>query len=71
MHTYTTAVVSGAGPTTTSKQLKEIPQQDKGAAVYDVPSENQAVYSEVTRAQDSPTSPGEYATFDNPLYETN
>ena len=24
-----------------------------------------------SRAQDSPTPPGEYATFHNPLYETN
>ena len=70
-------MVPGAAPTTTTarplEELYELPGQEegRGEAVYDIPSENGGVYSEVARAQDSPTSPGEYATFDNPLYETN
>ena len=51
-------MVSGAGPTTTSKQLKEIPQQDEGAAVYDVPSENEPVEKEKSGRK----------SMDNPVY---
>ena len=74
-----TAAVSGAGPTTTQKPLEELyefpGQQDEGSgeAVYDLPSENGGVYSELTRSpEEPPASPsGEYAKFDNPLYDTN
>ena len=74
-HTHTTATVSGAGPTTATRPLEELydlPGRDKGRGdgVYDLPSKNGGVYSEVTRTEEPPPSPGEYAKFDNPLYDT-
>ena len=70
-----TAAVSGAGPTTTQKPLEELyefpGQQDegRGEAVYDLPSENGGVYSELEPPTSAPS--GEYTKFDNPLYESN
>ena len=74
-HTHTTATVSGGGPTTTTVPLEELydlPGRDegKGDGVYDLPSENGGVYSEVTKTEEPSPSSGEYAKFDNPLYDT-
>ena len=70
-----TGVVSGADPTASTIPLEELydfPGRDEGRrdGVYDVPSENGGVYSEVTKTEEPPPSPGEYAKFDNPLYDT-
>ena len=74
-HLMHTGVVSAAGPTTATiplEELYDLPGRDegRGEGVYDLPSENGGVYSEVTRTEEPPPSPGEYAKFENPLYDT-
>ena len=73
--THTTATVSGAGPTTATiplEELYDLPGRDEGRGdgVYDLPSESGGVYSKVTKTEEPSPSPGEYAKFDNPLYNT-
>ena len=74
-YTHNSYTVSGAGPTAATIPLEELydfPGRDggRGDGVYDLPSESGGVYSKVTKTEEPPPSPGEYARFDNPLYET-
>ena len=66
-YTHNSYTVSGAGPTTTTIPLEELPGWDEGRrdGVYDLPSENGGVYGEVTKTEEPPPSPGEYARFNS------
>ena len=70
-----TGVDSGADPTPATiplEELYDLPGRDEGRGdgVYDVPSESGGVYSKVRKTEEPSPSPGEYAKFDNPLYDT-